>query len=418
MSPSLRPSRVLPGHSTSGRRVVFPIGLIAFMLLVNACTSTGVNASSEPMPPAACGSSDTVRVVVLVSGTASEPRPSLTPRAWGTMRGFAELPVPEDGTGSAALVTSADGLTRRLLPLTPRRQNCEVEHGLQRARLVGENVDRVATTMSGITATGQGLDLLRAMDDAVRGPPGVLIVTSSGLSTAGGFDLRKVGWQLEPQELVRQLNEQRLLTDMLAGWRVLLTGIGQTAGRQPPLTKPARDTLIDYICAIVVAAGGRCDVDANQLDAVAPVATTVMPIVDVPGIVSAVGPDGLTTMTLSDAVLGFAGDSATLSPQAHSTLQDIAAHMTSRPRTGSESTVIVRGYVADPPSSTAEGRRRLSEERAVAVARFLAAELARSGHSLRIDAAGIRTPPGMTAIVNGSFDEVTATRMRIVTVSY
>ena len=420
------------------RRAALSVVLLAAVVAVTAGCSSLVAGPASPSTSragSAAGAPDCGRptegttVVVLVSGTAHEPRPSLTPRAERELRRAADSGDAGDGRngkGSVAVVTSADtpagGQPPEVLPLTPRRANCEVEHGLQRDNLIDANITRVEDAVAARAAVRPGLDLLAGIDDAVRGlEPGVLIVVSNGLSTAGGLDLRQVGWQAQPADLAAQLEQRRLLRGLLPHWRVLFTGLGATAGDvQPPLTKPARDTLTGYWSAICRAAapGGSCTVDDSPLPAVPPRATADDPVVDVPGVTSATGPDGRTTTTLLDQVLGFAPDSVLLSGDAQDVLRGISARIAAKLAQQPDLTITVRGYVADPPDSTPAGRQQTSDQRAAAVSDFIAGQLLDAGLSPRIDAAGAGTPPGMTAVVNGVFDEATAGQMRKVTVTY
>ncbi|RBY83027.1 hypothetical protein DQ238_03295 [Geodermatophilus sp. TF02-6] len=422
------------------RSALFLVGTLGSVsLLIGGCVSAGGSTATGPAagstaasavpPPPDCGQpAEGDTIVVLASGTATEPRPSLTPQAEQVLRDAAESGDVSDGRngrGSVAVVTSADtgtgGQPAEVLPLTPRRANCEVEHGFQRDNLIDTNIARVRNAVAGRAAVRPGLDLLAGIDDAVRGySPGTLIVVSNGLSTAGGFDLRQVGWNADPADLVTQLAQRGLLQDLLPGWHVLFTGLGATAGAQPPLTKPVRDTLVGYWTAICTAAapGGSCDVDARPLDPSPPVATADTPVVDVPGIDSATGPDGRTTVTLFDAVTGFAPDSAVLSADAQDVLRGISARIAAELAAQPDTTITIRGYVADPPDSTPAGRQQTADERAGAVQAFLTDQLRAAG-SPPIDAAGAGTPPQPpTAIVNGAFDDATAAQMRKVTITY
>lgn len=361
----------------------------------------------------------------MASAGSNEPGPSLTGLAEQKLFAAAGSDSARNGrggTGSVAIVVTADGQQRQVLPLTPRRANCEVEHGLKRDQLIEDNIDRVRQAVASMRATRAGLDLLAGIADAVRGaPPGVLIIISNGLSTAGGFDIRQVRWDAPSVALVAQLHQRQLLTGLLPGWTVLFTGLGDTAGpAQQPLTKPVRDTVVRYWSAIctAAAAGGTCQVDQTPLAARPPASTAGMPVIDIPGISSAIGPDGRITTTLAGAVL-FAAESVVLTPDAREVLRGVAGQIADKHGNDTDqSPITIRGYVADPPASTPESRQQTADQRAAAVAEFLRAELAASGISLAIDAAGMGTPPGRTAIVDGMFDETTARGLRMVTVTY
>ncbi|MGH3915432.1 MAG: OmpA family protein [Pseudonocardiaceae bacterium] len=358
------------------------------------------------------------RVVVLATGTVHEPRPMLTDRALAELRAAANSTNVSDGpagVGSVALVSTADGRFSPPLALTPRRANGAVEHGLQRDTLIEDNLRRVSDTVVAMTASRPGLDLLQGIDDAIAGSDhGVLILVSNGLSTQGGFDLRQVGWDAEPEYLVTQLRERGLVPD-LSGWRVLFTGVGGTAGDQPPLPKPTRDKLAAYWTAICqAAAADSCEVDDTRFDRTAPVPGPEMPIVPIPDISSVTGPSGEVTTTISDRVLGFAGDSAVLSPAALELLRDTAARITAKLTSGPGAVVTIRGYTADPPGSTPQGREQLSRDRAQAVADALAT----AGIPNKIVTIGGGAAPEMTAVVDGTFDEATAAAMRRVEIAY
>jgi flagellar motor protein MotB len=393
-------------------------GAVLLMLLLLMLVSVAC-APARSGPPDCGVPTDGHHVVIEVGGTSHDPRPSLTSRALDVLRAAAGSDDARNGRGargSVALVVSTDSTARRVLPLTPRRDNCEVEHGLQRDRLIHTNLGQVLGAVATTSAATPGLDLLAGTDNAVRGlPPGTLIVVGNALGTAGGFDLRQIGWTISPQDLVRQLNERGLLRDMLTGWRVLFIGVGEAAGGQPPVTKPTRDTLLGYLCAIVRTAGAvTCDVDQSPLDAAPPASTVPTPAVDVPGVTSAVGPNGSVTTALDDTVLGFTANSAELGPDARAVLHALAVQIAAR----SPGLVTIRGYVADPPVSTPSGRRDLAERRADVVAGVLRVELGRLGVSPRIDAVGVGAPSGQSAVVNGSFDEDIARGMRKVSITY
>lgn len=357
------------------------------------------------------------RVVVLATGTAHEPRPMLTERALAGLRAAADSDNVSDGPGgkgSVALVATADDQVSGPLPLTPRRANGAVEYGMQRENRIEENLREVSDTVLATRATRPGLDLLQGIDDAVAGrDSGVLIVVSNGLSTEGGFDLRQVGWRADPDQIVAELRDRDLLPD-LDGWRVLFTGLGATAGDQPPLPKPTRETLTAYWQAICTATADACEFDDTRFERTAPVPGPEMPLVPIPDVISVTGPQGEVTTTLSDRVLGFAGDSSALSPVAHELLAETAARISAKLSGQPEATVTVRGYTADPPGSTHAGRQQLSLRRAQAVADALAD----AGVTNPIVAVGGATAPGASAVVDGVFDEARATEMRRVEITY
>jgi outer membrane protein OmpA-like peptidoglycan-associated protein len=290
---------------------------------------------------------------------------------------------------------------------------------LSRQRLVDANVTAVTRAVAGTHADRAGLDLLGGLADAVRGAtPGTLVVVSDGLSTAGGLDLRQVGWHAAADQVAARLKARDLLPE-LTGWHVLFTGLGEVAGTQPPLPNPQRDTLAGYWLAICRAAGAAsCDVDQTRLPPVKPLATAAMPVVPVPDVASVVGPHGQVTTTVSDGALGFAGDSAAIGPAARDLLRSLAGTITTRLAGHPDVVVVVRGYAADPPGSTDRGRTALATQRARAVAGELVSALAAAGLPNRVTATGIGTQAGVTAMVHGRFDEHVAATMRRVVITY
>jgi hypothetical protein len=135
-------------------------------------------------------------------------------------------------------------------------------------------------------------DLLATLATAVRAtpPPATLIVISSGLSTAGGFDLRQVGWDAIPRIVAAQLETRGLLPGLF-GYRVIFSGLGNTAGRQPALPLPQQTTLTRYWLAICQAAGATsCSTDDSSRAQPASRSTTPVPLVPVPAVTSARGP--------------------------------------------------------------------------------------------------------------------------------
>ncbi len=373
--------------------------------------------TTAPSPAATVGDSGQ-RVVLLVSATATEPRPAVTAKANQLLRAAAESPEVTNGrigTSSTAVVTAADSSSTTVFPLTPRRGDGTIEHGFNRATLIDDNLGRVAAAVAAVRATRPGLDELAGMDNATRGAsPASLVVISSGLSTDGGFDLRQVGWLADPAAIAAQLRQRNLLPN-LSGWHVLFTGLGATAGAQPPLTKPTRDTLDAYWMAICTAArAASCDIDNRQVPAIPPAATAAMPIVSVPGVTSVTGPDSTTTYSITDDTLGFSADSAALSTAALDLLHHVAEQINGQLADRPQATVTVTGHTADPPGSTKGDRYALSLARAQAVA----AGLTSGGVTHPITAVGGGTAPGPSATSNGHFDEARATQMRRVDITY
>ncbi|MDX8141316.1 OmpA family protein [Lentzea sp. BCCO 10_0061] len=391
--------------------------------LHSTTSTTCAIAATVVLALAACGSGTAQspdgqgnQVVIIASATMHEPRPSLTPRSTELLKTAArsrDVTDGRNGRSSVAVIASADSETHKTIALTPRRANGAIEHGLQRDDLIARNLGLVADAVQAIGARTP-VDLLEGIGTAVRGAgAGDLVLITNGLSTGGGFDLRQVGWNADPAAVAEQLRSRGLLPD-LSGWRVLFTGVGETAGAQPPLTIPSRQRLTDYWTAICRAAGAAsCEIDESRGDHAGPNSTVAVPIVPVPGIASVTGPDGKERTTLLNDVLGFAGDSAELSPSARELLREYATRITAKLASRPDAVVTVRGYTADPPGSTESGRAALSGERA----RVVAQALQDGGVRHRIEHSGGGSAPGMTATAAGAFDETIAGRMRRVEIT-
>ena len=168
----------------------------------------------------------------------------------------------------------------------------------------------------------------------------MLLILSSGLSTAGGFDLRQVGWDASPATVAAQLKARGLLP-VLAGWRVVFSGLGDTAGPQPPLPLPQRTTLTSYWMAVCHAAGApSCHADEMTRPDPPSRSKTAVPVVPVPTVQSVRGPHGSTSISIpNDELFGFGG--ASLLAGADSILGPLAA----KARSG-HLTATITGYAS------------------------------------------------------------------------
>ena len=86
-----------------------------------------------------------------------------------------------------------------MITLTPQRPNGAIDYGPSRIATLDRNIAAVQQAVEREAAQGH-FDLLATLAAAVKATPplAMLIVISSGLSTAGGFDLRQVGWGRHP----------------------------------------------------------------------------------------------------------------------------------------------------------------------------------------------------------------------------
>ncbi len=357
---------------------------------------------------AACGKSPVTTpdvIVIVPSATANEPAPELS----ADNRGMIENAGAASTQADAYVVNPATGQPTEV-PLTPRRADGQVEYGPRRGYLLDQNVSRVGQLLLQEAASGP-FDLLSMIASAVRvtSPPGTLLIISSGLSTAGGFDLRLVGWDANPSSVAAQLKQRGLLPD-LAGWRVIFSGLGDTAGRQPPLPLPQQTTLVSYWMAICRAAGAAaCQTDQTTRPDPPSRSTTPVPVVPVPAVLSVRGPNGATGVSVPGDEL-FAFGRATLLPGADAILAPLAA----KARSG-HLLVTVTGY-ASPDGGSAAYNLALSRARALAVRARLVALGLPSGQITRVTGLGTDGKTTQACDVAGQFDEAVCAQLRRVVV--
>jgi hypothetical protein len=190
-----------------------------------------------------------INVVVVASATANEPAPVLAALDRSMLRN-----AGSSTTRAVAFVLDPNSGKPREVSLTARRADGEVDYGPNRNRKLTANVNQVQELLNTLTAS-EPFDLLTMIAQAVRVTvPGTLLVLSSGLSTAGGFDIRQVGWGADPHAVAVWLNRRRLLP-RLADWHVVFSGLADTAGRQPALPLLQRTILTRYWLAMCQVAG-------------------------------------------------------------------------------------------------------------------------------------------------------------------
>ena len=294
--------------------------------------------------------------VVAASATANEPAPVLSDTDRAMLR-----TAGSTSTRAAAYVVNPDTGQAREVSLTPRRPDGQADYGPDRNSELGANVNRVQQLLN-MLAASKPFDLLAMIAQAVRVTtrPGTLLVLSSGLSTAGGFDLRQVGWGADPRTAAASVSHLGLLP-RLTGWKVVFSGLADTSGRQPAPPVPQRTTLTRYWLALCHAAGAvSCSADAVTRPDPPSRGTTPVPVVPFPRVTSYRGPHGgQTTNVPADAFFAFS--SARLLPGADVILGPIAT----RARDQHQEVTII-GY-ASPDGGSGRYNRALSAKRARAV---------------------------------------------------
>lgn len=343
-------------------------------------------------------------IVIVASATANEPAPVLAAPDRSMLRNAGST-----STGAVAFVMNPNTGQAREISLTPLRTDGEVDYGPGRNSKLSMNVSRVQQLLNTLAAS-EPFDLLTMIAKAVRVTtvPGTLLVLSSGLSTAGGFDVRQVGWGADPHTVAVWLNRRGLLP-RLAGWHVVFSGLAAAVGRQPALPLPQQTILTSYWLAICQVAGAAsCAVDTVTRPDPPARSTTPVPVVKLPQVTSFRGPQGQTTDVPADAFFPF--NSAQLLPGADAVLGPLAAKAR---RQYLQVTIV--GY-ASPDGGTDAYNLALSAARARAVkTRLIALGVPAS---LVVKAVGLGTDkPRSACYRQGHLDEATCARLRRVLIT-
>jgi outer membrane protein OmpA-like peptidoglycan-associated protein len=361
------------------------------------CGSVLLSGCQQPVDPPEA-------IVIMASATANEPAPVLAAPDRSLLLNAGA------GANATAYVVDPNTGQASQVSLTPRRADGEVDYGPDRNAELTANVNRVQQLLNTLAATGP-FDLLTMIAQAVRvtPDPGTLVVLSSGLSTAGGFDLNQVGWGADPTTVAVWLNHQGLLP-RLAGWHVVFSGLADTAGRQPSLPLPQRTALTTYWLTLCQVAGAAsCTVDTVTRPEPPTRSTTPVPVVAFPQVTSFRGPQGQTTDVPADAFFLF--NSARLLPGADAVLGPLAAEAR-----GQGLQVSIAG-TASPDGGTTAYNLALSTARAQAVkARLMALGVPAS---LIVKAVGLGTDgqPRSACYRQSQLDEALCERLRRVMIT-
>lgn len=324
-----------------GRRRLAVLGCLALVAAMTACGGT---------PP----SDPSGGLAIVLGGRANMPPAAVH----GVARQVSSDAVD---TRSPVSVVVADGAPFVLEDAT-----------LLRGAGAADDVDRRRAAFRSVLASAAAKspesDLLGALALAARAvqpTPGrhTILVVDSGLSTAGALDFRRPGLlDADPADLAGSLQAEGVLPD-LGGVHVIFQGLGDTAAPQPPLDPVAREQLIDLWTAIALA-GGALDVNIERtpLEGEPPAGRPAVSVVGATGGFRCTGND----LVLDGGGVAFAADTAAFrDPAAASaTLQPIADALRSA---GVAATLT--GTTADV--GDAAGQRRLSQQRAEAVAALL-----------------------------------------------
>jgi outer membrane protein OmpA-like peptidoglycan-associated protein len=343
--------------------------------------------------------------IIAASATANEPTPVLSAAMLHLLQS-----AGADSTRATAYVVAPGSGQADTLQLTPHLADGDVDYGPTRSTALAANIGAVQRAVEHQAAQAP-FDLLADIIAAVKAapPPATLIVLSSGLSTAGGLDMREVGWYASPGKIAAKLKRRGLLPS-LAGYRVVFSGLANTSGRQPALPLPYQTILTSYWLAICQAAGAAsCTTDETTRPEPSSRSTTPVPAVSVPVVTSVRGPHHRITKTLPDSLL-FTFNSATLIPAADSVLRPIAQQARA-----ADELVTITGH-ASPDGGTAAYNRALSLRRAYAVRNRLIALGLSPGQITRVTGVGTAGLTPGACLVGGHLDETLCAKFRHVVI--
>jgi outer membrane protein OmpA-like peptidoglycan-associated protein len=343
--------------------------------------------------------------IIVPSATANEPAPVLSGAVLALLRS-----AGQNSTHATAYIVAPGSGQAGTIALTPHLADGDVDYGPTRSTVLDDNIHAVQRAVERQAARAP-FDLLADITAAIKAapPPATLIVVSSGLSTAGGLDLRQAGWDASPSTVAAQLKSRGLLPG-LAGYQVVFSGLGNTSGRQRALPLPQQTTLTSYWLAICQAAGApSCTTDDSTRPEPPSLSTTPVPVVAVPAVTSVRGPHHKTVTTLPDTLL-FTFNSATLIPAADSVLQPIAQ----KARTKDELVAII-GH-ASPDGGSNAYNRALSLRRADAVrGKLITLGLPRD-QITRVTGVGTAGQAPSACLVRGHLDEALCAQLRRVVI--
>ena len=197
-----------------------------------------------------------------------------------------------------------------------------------------------------------------------QGSPGA-VVAFNGLSTAGPMDFTQNLLRADPEAVADALEDQGNLVD-LSGVHVVLTGLGDVAGEQAPLTLSAKENLQAIWQAYLTRCGAASvtfpgEYSTGQAPAGAPAVTPVPVLQDEP--LSFLAQEG--GLVLDDtSPLRFVGDEATYLDEsaAQETLAPVAEALRANPK----QQVLIVGTTASLPGQEA-ACQALSQARAETV---------------------------------------------------
>ena len=375
-------------------------GRILLGLLVTISGASGLAACHQDQANAEV-------VVVAASATRNEPAAVLAPPDVADLRHAALT-----ASGAVAYIVDPDTGQPTTVALTPRRPDGQVDYGPDRYTSLAANLTKLQRLVGREAADGP-FDLLSLLAKAVNvsSVPGMLVVVSSGLSTAGGFNLRQVGWSASPAAVAAQLGRERLLPP-LGGWHVVFSGLGDTAGEQPALPLPQQAELVAYIMAICHASGAAsCSIDDVTRPDPPALSTSPAPVIPVPVVTPVLGPRHWKGESIP-ADIFFRLNSSVLLPGADSFLSPLTARAVA-----GHLQVSIEGF-ASPETGSASYNQALSLARARAIRARLISLGVSPAQIVQVSGEGTDGKTAAACYHGGRLDETVCAKLRRVVILF
>jgi hypothetical protein len=375
--------------------MVISLGIVLLITLIPAiagCSLAGRQVQST-------------EIAIVVAHHANELSPSLA----DSDRQLIRRAVADPGMDNIqAYVVAAGRPAVETVDLKPRRPNGHAERGPRREHLIAARLEAVDEAVERAATQTTDVDLLRALAVAARGGAETIIMLSAGLSTNDPLDMRVTGWDLDPRELAADLSERKLLPN-LEGRSVVFSGLGRTAGQQPPLGIPEQAMLREEWTEICIASGAAaCEIDDAVRPATPPVSVLRPPIVAPQLITTTQGMEGQETITVPAPLL-FLPDRCELLDGDGDGAARLLAPMAGRLRAGGV-TVTISGRTA--PIGPGDGRA-LGTCRAHAAADLLFALGVPHGAVTEIRGDGsLLDPPSASRDAHGRVDSIKLAALR------
>ncbi|MET9223832.1 OmpA family protein [Streptomyces sp. NPDC003300] len=347
-------------------------------LAASGCGHPAKNSASEQREQAAACATGRGRVALVLGARANTPAPRLTPAA------LSLVDTAIDG-GQLISVVGVDGA-----PDVEFRGAFEDtgKNGSRSAKDHDTFVKSLTNTIHRMKAGRPEADLLAALAEAAGnvGPGGTVVVADSGLQTVAPLDFRRDGvLDAQATDVADFLKRQGSLPQ-LTGISVLFSGVGDTAPPQARLPLPEHKNLVAIWKAIAVEAGAEC-VAADPVPATGAAVphTPAVSVVKVRPLETYPPSCGNHVLRNSGSV-GFLPDTSVLRdrPAAAVALRELADWAVAH-----HAKIGLIGTTAS--AGTADGRRRLSLDRATAV-RDVLVSLGVPAHDITLRGVGTRWP--------------------------